>query len=347
MARIAIIGDIHFGIRGNSQQILHAQKNWFLKELIPNIKKHKITDVVFLGDIFDSRVSLSVYVLQEARKIFKELCSLGVNISSILGNHDIVYRNTKEYHSLHILQDQGVTVYEDHTEVEIGGKDCLMLPWIANKKELEEVSRTLVNNKYDYAFGHLEVNEFQKVRGVFEREGLPTDIFANCGRVYSGHFHLKDIKKNINYVGTPYELTWNDYKDEKGFWIVDTDKETEDFVPSKTTPRHLKIHTKKTGIKKVTKKLVKNNILKLIFDNETEVEKINFIEKINSMEPFSLTVDDGENPMFATDEGASIESDIKDTLTFLGDYLDMVEVPEALNKKVLKEKLEEIYKGCL
>ena len=343
--RFAVIGDIHFGVRGNSQQILEAQEHWFLEELMH--KTEGVSELVFLGDIFDSRSSISPIVMKSARHIFNVLCQNFSKVHVILGNHDIYYRNTKDVHTLDILSDQGAIVYENHTEVNIGGKDCLMLPWIANKPELEEVSKTLVNNKYDYAFGHLEVNEFQKVRGVFEREGMPTDMFANCGRVYSGHFHLKDIKKNINYVGTPYELTWNDYKDEKGFWIVDTDKESETFVASETTPRHLKIHTKKTGIKKVTKKLVKNNILKLIFDNETEVEKINFIEKINSMEPFSLTVDDGENPMFATDEGASIESDIKDTLTFLGDYLDMVEVPEALNKKVLKEKLEEIYKGCL
>jgi DNA repair exonuclease SbcCD nuclease subunit len=344
-AKFAVIGDIHFGVRGNSHQILKAQKKWFLEELME--KTEGVSELVFLGDIFDSRNSLSPVVMKNAREIFQVLCRNFSKVHVILGNHDIFYRNTKDIHTLDILRDQGALIYEDHEEVEIGGKNCLMLPWIANKAELLEVSKTLVKNKYDYAFGHLEVNEFQKVRGVFEKEGMSTDLFSNVGRVYSGHFHLKDIKKNINYVGTPYELTWNDYKDEKGFWIVDTENDSETFVASETTPKHLKIHTKKINIKKIDRELVENNILKLIFNDETEVEKINFIEKINSLEPFSLTVDDGENPMFANDEGADIEADIKDTLTFLNDYVQMIEVPENLNKKILMNKLEEIHKECL
>ena len=55
----------------------------------------------------------------------------------------------------------------------------------------------------------------------------------------------------------------------------------------------------------------------------------------------------GNNPILVQSMTNTKTSDIKDTLTFLNDYVGMIEIPENLNKKVLMEKLEEIYKGCL
>ena len=39
--------------------------------------------------------------------------------------------------------------------------------------------------------------------------------------IFSGHYHTPSQNKNIVYVGTPYQLTWNDYGDEKRFFVID------------------------------------------------------------------------------------------------------------------------------
>ena len=42
----------------------------------------------------------------------------------------------------------------------------------------------------------------------------------------SGHFHHKSDDGQIYYLGTPYEIYWNDFEDPKGFHIYDTETKT-------------------------------------------------------------------------------------------------------------------------
>ena len=40
---------------------------------------------------------------------------------------------------------------------------------------------------------------------------------------FSGHYHHKSNSDGIYYLGNPYELTWMDYQDQRGFHIFDVD----------------------------------------------------------------------------------------------------------------------------
>jgi DNA repair exonuclease SbcCD nuclease subunit len=237
--KIMIVGDIHFGIRNNSSKHLSFQQKWFKEELEENIKKNNCEHVVFLGDIFDSRNSLSPVIIKAAREAFKRLTNLAT-IHCIIGNHDIFAVNNKDVHSLDILADQGVKIYQDKEPIEFDGMKALMLPWIV-KDEEKEILLHLAKNKYDLAFGHLEINGFEMVKGIREEHGIDKNIFANVGTVYSGHFHLKGKSKNITYTGTPYQLSWNDYLDEKGVYIFDTETKKETFIKTESTPIHIKL----------------------------------------------------------------------------------------------------------
>jgi len=338
--RAVIVGDLHFGARGNSLKFLDFQTKWFKEELLTFIKKNEIDTAIFLGDVFDSRNSISPVVNTQVRDLFKKLMKHVKSAHCILGNHDIFFRNKKNIHSLTVLEDQGVNIYENPTEVKFGNLKCLMLPWIV-KDEMADVQKLLAHNDYDICFGHLEINSFEKVKGVQEDDGFQCDLFANCKKVISGHFHLRRQHGNIIYVGTPYELTWNDYLDEKGLHVLDGNGDVE-YTPSNNTPKHTIISNKQISIEKLTKARISSNFIKVKFDKViSEVDKINYIEKINSLEPLFFMVDD--DLAFDLESDENIEADVKDTLGFLHEYVNLIEIPENIDRKLLMEKLEDIY----
>ena len=103
--RAWVIGDVHFGIHSNSIDWLDIHKEYFNNFLMPTIIKNKKDgDVLFiLGDVFDSRQSINVLILNEALNIFNELVDI-IPIYIILGNHDVYYKNTNEVNSLKLLK---------------------------------------------------------------------------------------------------------------------------------------------------------------------------------------------------------------------------------------------------
>ena len=78
--------------------------------------------------------------------------------------------------------------------------------------------------------GHLEVNGFEQHIGSWSHEGVEAKIFDKFDMAMSGHFHHKSDNGTVFYLGNPYEITWSDYKDPRGFHIFDTDKRTLEFI---------------------------------------------------------------------------------------------------------------------
>ena len=59
---------------------------------------------------------------------------------------------------------------------------------------------------------------------MYDHGGLDCSIFKNYDSVWSGHFHHRSKRGNVQYLGNPYQMYWNDYKDKRGFHIYDTEK---------------------------------------------------------------------------------------------------------------------------
>jgi DNA repair exonuclease SbcCD nuclease subunit len=346
--KLAVVGDLHFGIRNNSQQYLRYQSEWIENELKRITDKNKCDSVFFLGDVLDNRTSLSPLIMKEVRRLFKRLTETYKNVFVLLGNHDIYYRSSRDVHSLEFLEDQGVVLFENISEITFNDdKRCLILPWVTRDDELH-VQDLLVNNKYDYCFGHLEINNFEMIKGVVERDGMRQDLFENVGKVYSGHFHLRRKSGNIDYVGTPYELDWGDIGEDKGVTVLTIKTNKEKFVKTEDAPVHIRIQSKNTKLEDLTPDIISDNFIQLKFhDGISEVERIDYIEKINSMKPISFSTDEGSSYTFGGDDESILESSIKDTMGFLTEYLDIIEIPEGLNKKEIIGRLEELYNDSL
>ena len=76
-------------------------------------------------------------------------------------------------------------------------------------------------------YNHLEINGFQMSKNMsVYRNGREKEFFRKFDTVMSGHFHHKSDDGQIYYLGTPYEIYWNDFEDPKGFHIYDTETKT-------------------------------------------------------------------------------------------------------------------------
>ena len=94
MNKVAIITDTHFGVRGESTVWLQAHEK-LLKEFFDDIVNNNINTIWMLGDIVDSRKSISSKLIKWIYDNWtKPIIEHGLKVEMIIGNHDTYYRST-------------------------------------------------------------------------------------------------------------------------------------------------------------------------------------------------------------------------------------------------------------
>lgn len=247
--RVAIIGDMHFGVKAGNPYFL-AFQIWWLEEMLKKCKSMGITTIIQTGDLLDTRAYVKLNVLSFFLNQFPNLLQkYGIRRWIIYGgNHEMYYRDSNEICSLDIISILGkldvefcdVTFDVFTNEVgliDISGKKLAFVPWL-NKNNYAELMGQLGKTKADYVFGHFELIGMPMIPGVLCEHGIDPKEFKKFKRVISGHFHTVSEHLNCTMVGTPYHLTWGDVQDgnNRGFWVLDLDTDelvlhkNEDFM---------------------------------------------------------------------------------------------------------------------
>lgn len=222
MSRIVILGDLHFGVKGASDIMFKHQKKFF-DSLFSYMEKEGIKVIFQLGDIFDNRKYINFKTLEFAkREFFDRIEDQGITLHTLIGNHDIFYRERTDTNASDLLLDgyHSVKVYQTPTTVEVFGKTFDFIPWICEENRVE-CYNFIRQSKSTYCLGHFELNNFLMYTGVLFTGGMDCSLLKNYHRVFTGHFHIKSEGENVLYVGTPYELNWNDANTPKGFHVLD------------------------------------------------------------------------------------------------------------------------------
>ncbi len=238
--KIAIITDTHFGARNDSQVFMDYFAKFYKDIFFPTLLERDITTVVHMGDIVDRRKFINYKTLYQMRHHFFDQCwDRYINLHLIIGNHDTFFKNTNDVNSMSCLRmmtngyegDGGglVRVYHYPTEIELDGLKCFMQPWICPENEAESLDM-IAKTDAQILFGHLQVRGFEMHRGQYNYEGTSAAIFKKFDMAFSGHFHHKSDNGNVYYLGTPYQITWSDYKDPRGFHIFDTETRSLEFI---------------------------------------------------------------------------------------------------------------------
>jgi len=102
--KIAILGDTHFGMRGDSIAFHNHYREFYTKTFFPYLVQNGITTIFQLGDLFDRRKYISFQSLALCRRyFFDQLVKHNIQCRVLLGNHDIFFKNTLEVNSPDLL----------------------------------------------------------------------------------------------------------------------------------------------------------------------------------------------------------------------------------------------------
>lgn len=202
----ACFTDIHYGLKSNSHTHLndcHRYMDWFISEA----KARNAETCIFLGDWSHQRASVNIATMNASIKDLKYLNDNFDKVYFITGNHDLYYRDKRELNSVEYARDLPNFVMVDEWLVE---GDVAIIPWL-----VQDEWRKIKNIKAKYMFGHLELPYF-KMNAMVEMPdhgGLQSDHLTGPEYVFSGHFHKRQYKNNIHYIGNAFPHNYADAGD--------------------------------------------------------------------------------------------------------------------------------------
>jgi predicted phosphodiesterase len=345
--KIALLTDTHFGARNDSLIFSDFFCKFYKNIFFPTLKERGITDVIHLGDVVDRRKFINYKTLNSMKEIlFNPLKEMGVNIKLIIGNHDCYYKNTLAVNSMTELTKgmPHVTVYDKPTEVSLtDDHKVLFVPWICDDneeetKELIEKTRTMV------VFGHLQLVGIEQNKGSFSIDGYSSSMFKAFQRVFSGHFHHRSTTGNITYLGNPYEITWSDYNDLRGFHIYDTETMEVEFIPNPYSMFYkIYYNDEKNDYGDLSK--YENCYVKIIIENRNNSYLFQVLmDKLVDAGVGHISVVD--NLFDIEDMGDDIENmeDVEDTMSVIKSCVDGLQIE---NKESLNLLMQNLYNEAL
>jgi len=138
--QVCILGDTHFGMRGDSLEFHEHYRKFYETVFFPFLEKHNIKVIYQLGDLFDRRKFVNYNTLHLVRDyFFNKAKQLGIEVHTLIGNHDIYYKNTLDVNSpILLLSEYGnLTAYQKPQTIEIDGIPVDIIPWICDENEEE------------------------------------------------------------------------------------------------------------------------------------------------------------------------------------------------------------------
>lgn len=345
--KIAILGDTHFGMRGDSIPFHNLYRKFYEEVFFPYLKENNINVVFQMGDLFDRRKFIGFQTLALSRKYFFDpMREANIQLHVLLGNHDIAFKNTLEVNSPQLLLKEypNITVYDAPSTQNIDETSIDVIPWICQENE-EEIKNFIKNSGSQICFGHFELAGFEMDRGNVCHDGMDRGLLSGYDIVLSGHFHHKSTDGTITYVGTPGEMTWADYNDKRGFHIFDTDTRELDFIENPYRMFHKIVYDDKTetldSISNMDLSQYSNTMVKVIVANKTNPVLYDmFLDNLYKAAPLDITiVEDFTDYSTISDDDIVDQSD--DTLTILDKVIDTIEV--SLDKNKLKTLMHKIY----
>lgn len=221
LTKIAILNDIHFGVRNDNLVLRNHQGRFYSEVFFPYLLNNNIKDILVLGDMFDRRKSVNFETLDYfVNNFFKKAKGNNITIHCIVGNHDVYYKNTNRVNSVDLLVGQYVNHITEAGDYEFFDTKVCVIPWMT-EDNTDDCNRALSYSLAKDVFGHFDIVGFDMGNGMMSTHGLDPKVFKRFRNVYSGHYHSKSSKGNITYLGGQYDMDAGDIGADKGFHVYE------------------------------------------------------------------------------------------------------------------------------
>ena len=215
--RALVFTDIHFGKKSNSQQF--NQDCLDFVDWATKLGKEKGCDrLLFTGDWHHNRASISLYTLTASLKALELINERFDRADFIVGNHDLYYRDKRTIASMEWANH--IANIHIHNDVYREG-DMVMVPWLVSDEY-----KTMRKLKAKHVFGHFELPKF-KMNSMVEMPDhgeIQAEDLGGVDYVWTGHFHKRQNRQNIHYIGNSFPHDYGDaWDDERGAMILDWD----------------------------------------------------------------------------------------------------------------------------
>ena len=357
MAKIAILADTHYGARQDSIHFHDIFAEFFRDIFFPKCKEAGIKHVLHLGDLADRRRFINVNTLRRMQNDFlKPLKKSGMKMDLIVGNHDTYYKDTNELNlpSLLLAHEKNINVIPEAREIEREGVRFACLPWIC-KSNREASMAFLGASTASIALGHVELKGFRIFGSDISSRGMESSTFSKFDKTFLGHYHTRSYQNNIHYLGTPYQLTWIDHGDMKGFHIYDTDTGKLEFI-SNPVNNFIEVgyddadYTSAKAFDEMDFSKLERKYVKLYVTLESSKMALfdNFMDRVNDANPIQVRVIDIPLAMNRKDTAAKLEDgeiSIDDTKSIIRQSVhgDGVELSSDNDKQALADVLIGLY----
>jgi hypothetical protein len=132
------------------------------------------------------------------------------------GNHDLYYKDKRDIHSVEFGKYiPGVTVVHEPTTI----GDVTLCPWLVGDEW-----RSVGKKGGKYIFGHFELPSFfmNAMVQMPDHGEIQLDSFKNYELGFSGHFHKRQQKANMIYIGNAFPHNYADaWDDERGMMTLE------------------------------------------------------------------------------------------------------------------------------
>lgn len=333
--KILNLGDWHLGVKADDEWVQSIQLDG-IKQAIEYSKKNGITTWIQYGDIFDVRKAITHKTMEFAREIVQMLDDAGITLHTVVGNHDMHFKNTLTPNaSTELLAKYpNVKVYDKPTTVDFDGCLIDLIPWMC-EENTGEILEHIKTSSASFCVGHWELNGFYFYKGM-KSHGLEPDFLKTYKEVWSGHFHTISEAANVRYIGTPWTLTAGDENDPRGFWMFDTETERMEFIPNNTT-WHRRIHYPFKGkidykdFTNLSVRVIVTEVDKNLTKFESELEKVVHSLRVVSKIDNSVESDDNE------------EVEVQSLQTLMEEYINAIPDITDSDREALIQYANQLY----
>jgi DNA repair exonuclease SbcCD nuclease subunit len=325
--KIFLLSDLHFGVRANSLEWVENQRGFFTDFYIPFLKENvKKGDILFiLGDVFDNRQMIDIFVMNIVIDLFIELSNI-LPVHIMAGNHDIYKKYDTNINSLKVFKSiPNIKIYENPIVISNKKSSILILTWFGNKEKEENFIKY---NPTDYIFAHGDFSGFKRDNGTEINKGIDLNTFS-FKRIISGHIHKRQESENFIYLGSPYHTKRSDIGNTKGVYVFAPNNNKIFFKENDFSPKFQRVYLESIL------ELTKNDVSKILNNNYTDIIVPNKWIHLFNLTKFIDILDDCK---FKKIETVGEKRKYEENISEVVEDIDIRDIPTLLDNVIIEFK---------